>query len=46
VPTAFLTARMLNKLASCYLKTGNIKEAKIIMNKIEDIDKEKFYNRV
>jgi len=34
----------LNKLTSCYLKTGSLKEAKIIMNKIEDIDKENFYN--
>jgi len=28
------------------MKTGRLKEAKIIMNKIEDIDKEKFYNVV
>lgn len=34
----------LNKLTSCYLKTGSLKEAKIIINKIEDIDKRKVYN--
>jgi len=34
----------LNKLVSFYIKAGSLKEAKIILNKIEDIDKEKFYN--
>jgi len=36
--------RILNQLVGCYLKTGNIHEAKIITEKIKDYDKGKFFN--
>ena len=36
--------KILNKLFSCYLKTGKKYEAKIIAERFKDITKEKFYN--
>jgi tetratricopeptide (TPR) repeat protein len=36
--------QILNKLFSCYLKTGKKYEAKIIAERFKDIPKEKFYN--
>jgi hypothetical protein len=36
--------QILNKLISCYLKTGKIYEAKIIAERFKDITKQKFYN--
>jgi tetratricopeptide (TPR) repeat protein len=36
--------QILNKLFSCYLKTGKKREAKIIAERFKDITKQKFYN--
>lgn len=36
--------QILNKLFSCYLKTGKKYEAKIIAERFKDITKQKFYN--